>query len=38
MQFFIDFTKGFYTVSREALWLLTILQNFGCTDKAINLN
>ena len=32
---FIDFTKAFDTVSREALWI--VLQKYGCTDKIINL-
>ncbi|XP_060794630.1 uncharacterized protein LOC132897202 isoform X2 [Neoarius graeffei] len=32
---FIDFTKAFDTVSREALW--TVFQKYGCTDKIINL-
>ena len=32
---FIDFTKAFDTVSREALWI--VLQKFGCPIKFINL-
>ena len=32
---FIDFTKAFDTVSREALWI--VLQKYGCIDKIINL-
>ena len=32
---FIDFTKAFDTVSREALW--SVLKKFGCTDKVVNL-
>jgi hypothetical protein len=32
---FIDFTKAFDTVPREALW--SVLKKFGCTDKVVNL-
>ena len=32
---FIDFTKAFDTVPREALWI--VLQKFGCTNKFTNL-
>lgn len=32
---FIDFSKAFDTVSREALW--SVLKRFGCTDKVVNL-
>ena len=32
---FIDFTKAFDTVSREALWV--VLQKFGCSEKVVSL-
>ena len=32
---FIDFTKAFDTVPREALWI--VLQKFGCKNKFANL-
>ena len=33
---FIDFTKAFYAISRDGLWL--VLKKFGCTNRIVKLS